>query len=325
MRVEKLRLYVYLALLLIVGFGLINLSVFVKLKRLYEEQEYELAKKHFLIHLYNPSYRGDEVFVIADKPSEGYRTYVFSNPTDPLRAVVVAVKEDRTLQEINRFMKGLLLLEFVLVFLLVLMFQLVMELYLRRLKEQEEWLRALMLSVTHRLGNFLATQKVSLALLKNKLPNDQSLKRMEKSLSKAQMDFNIFFNLIKEEKKPQKKYLAIDEQLMELLDYFQEELSGKKLTLRLKKAYVSMDEMDLRDILYNLLSNAVKHSASRVFIKVCSSKGLTMLVVKNDVGGNTQVGMGMGLRLLQEVLKRYGAKLRVRIKKDYVVFVVFRG
>lgn len=325
MRAEKLRLYVYLALLLIAGFGLINLSVFLKLKRLYEEHEYELARKHFLVHLHNPSYRGDEVFAIGDKTSGGFRYYTFSDPTNPIKTVVVVVKQDIVSKEIDRFMKNLLLFEFVVIFLLILLFQLAIELHIKKIKEQEEWLRALMLSITHRLGNFLAIQRVNIALLKNKFYKEPSIKRLEKSLNRAQMDFSIFFNLIKDEKKLEKKYLALDEQVMSMLSYFEEELSNKKLTLRLKKVYVSMDEVDLKDILYNLLSNAIKHSSRKVFVKVCSTRGAVLLAVKNDMGEGERLGMGIGTRLLQEVLKRYDAKLSVRIKRDYTVFVVLRG
>ncbi|MFN4012544.1 MAG: sensor histidine kinase [Aquificaceae bacterium] len=321
MSLEKLWLYISLSLLLVLGFGLINLTVFLEVKKIEEEHMYRLAHTSFTIYLHNRAYKGDERVVINPSPENLYRVYIFEDPTNPLGSIKIGIKKDYLNERMNQLMKRLLIVEFFLVFALVFLYQTVIESYIKRIREKEEWIKRLMLALTHRLGNFMSTQKVLTTLLKKSYPEDKNIQRIEKSVLKAYKDFSIFINLARENRKLEKSFLNLKELILESLTYFEEELKRKKLILNLKDMKVFMDRADLEDVLYNLVGNAVRHSKSRVHIKICPKVGI--LIIKNDVSHVEKPGMGLGFELTREVVKRYGFSLNVRIKKDYTVFLSF--
>ncbi len=232
MKLEKLWLYLSLSVLLVVGFSLINLVVFLELRRLTEENLYKLAYQHFLNHLKSPQYMGDGDFVINPPAGSEYRVYIFEAPQDPLRSVRVGVRGEVLKQRTDRMMKKLFLVEFFLVFMLVFIYQRVIEEYLNRLRQKEDWIKTLMLSLTHRLGNFLATQKVLLAMLKKSYPQDQKIGKLEKSLQKVQRELSLFINPFREGRENKKERLELEELIKETLSFFEEELKGKRLLLR---------------------------------------------------------------------------------------------
>lgn len=321
MSLEKLWLYLSLFLLLVLGFSLINLAVFFEVRKIEEEYLYKLAYQSFVIHLHNKEYKGDENVVINPMSEDLYRVYFFENPTYPFKSVKVGIKKDYIYKRINQLMKRLLTVEFFLVLALVFLYQTVVEGYIKRLKEKEEWIKRLMLTLTHRLGNFISTQKVLIALLKRSYPEDKNLQRIEKSVLKAQKDFSIFTNLARENPKLEKDFLNLKELIMDSLGYFEEELKRKRLILSLKDMQVFMNRADLEDVLYNLISNAIKHSKSLIHIKVCPK--VRTLIIRNDISHVEGSGMGLGSELVKEVIKRYGFSFTVRVKRNYTVSVKF--
>ncbi len=309
-------------MLLVAGFGLINLVVFLELKRLSEESIYRLAYQHFLTYLQNPQHRGDQDFGINPPTVGGYRIYVFEAPENPLKSVRVGVREEFLKERRDSLMKRLLVVEFFLIFMLVFLYQRVVEGYFSRLKGKEEWIKSLMLSLTHRLGNFIATQKVLLAILKKSYPQDQRISKLEKSLQKVQRELSIFISPIREGREGKKERLELEELIRETLGFFEEELKDKRLLLRTSKLFLHMNKEDLEDVLYNLISNAIKHSRELVHIKVCAKSGL--LVIRNDLGGEVKHGMGLGVELTRTVLNRYSFSLRISLKRHYTAFVLFK-
>ncbi len=322
MRLEKFLLYLSLFTLLVAGFGLINLVVFLEIKRLIEENSYRLAYQHFLTHLQNPHHIGDKDFVINPPAVEGYRIYVFEAPENPLKSVRVGIREEFLRERKDSIMKRLLVAEFFLIFMLVFLYQRIIEEYFSRLKGKEEWIKSLMLSLTHRLGNFIATQKVLLAMLKKSYPQDEKIKRLEKSLQKVQRELSLFINPVKEGRENKRENIQLEDLIRETLSFFEEELKAKRLILRTERLFVYMNKEDLEDVLYNLIGNAIRHSRELIHIKVCAKKGL--LVIRNDLGGEVKHGMGLGVELTRMVLKRYNFGLRISLKRHYTAFVLFK-
>lgn len=322
MRTEKFWLYFSLSMLLVAGLSLINLVVFVEIKRLEEESLYRLAYQHFLNHLCNPQHRGDEDFLINPPTGGGFRSYIFEDPSNPLRTVRVGVREELLREKTDSIIKRLLAVEFFLVLALVFLYQRVVEVYLTRLREKEDWIRRLMLSLAHRLGNFMATQKVLLAMLRKSYPQDQSLRRLEKSLEKAQRELSLFINPVREGRAGRRQYLSVRGLTEEILGFFEEEVGNKRLLLGSGDMYVFMNREDLEEVLYNFVGNAIRHSKSFVHIKVCNRKRL--LVIRNDMSFRESGGMGLGVELARRILERYRFGLRINLRSCYTVFIHFR-
>ncbi len=309
-------------MLLVAGLSLINLVVFAEFRRLEEESLYRLAYQHFLNYLQNPQHRGDEDFLINPPAEGGYKVYVFEDQGNPLRTIRVGVREELLKAKSDSLIKRLLIAEFFLVLALVFLYQSLIERYFTKVKEKEDWTRTLMLSLAHRLGNFMATQRVLLAMLKKSYPEDQNIKKLEKSLHKLERELSLFINPVREDKARKGEYLDLQEQVKEILTYFEEDLKGKRLILRLSSLYAYMNKEDLQDVLYNLVGNAIRHSSRLVHIKICSKRAL--LVIRNDRTYSGRHGMGMGVELTRKVLERYRFGLKISLKKNYTAFVQFK-
>ncbi len=318
---EKLLMYLLLFMLLTFGLSFINLTLFLELKRIEDKTMYQIAHTHFILYQYNPEHKGNDFVVINPDFEKGYKLYTFEDPLDPIKRIRVGIKEEYYAKETKSLMKKLFFIEFFLVLTLVLLYQVIIEGYVKKLREKEEWVKTLMLALTHRLGNFIATQKVLISLLIKSYPQDKSIKRMEKSIIRAEKDFRIFTSLIKENKNSERQYLNIKKYILDSMEYFNEEIKNKKVYLSLKDMQVFMDKTDLEDVLYNLIGNSIKHSCTFLHIKVCLKKRI--LVIRNDTSEVKASGMGIGNELTRKVLERYGYKLTVRIRKNYTVFVDF--
>lgn len=321
MDLEKLLMYLLLFLLLTFGLSFINLALFLELERIEDRTLYQLAHSHFILYQSNPNHKGDDFVEINPNSEKGYRLYTFEDPMDPIKRVRIGIKEEYYKKEAKSLMKKLFLIEFFLVLTLVLLYQVIIEGYVKKLREKEEWVKTLTLALTHRLGNFIATQKVLISLLMKSYPQDKNIKRMERSIIRAEKDFSIFTSLIKENKNLERQYLNVKDYILDSLEYFSEEVKNKKLYLTLKDMQVFMDKADLEDVLYNLIGNSIKHSRSFLHIKVCLKRRI--LVIKNDKSEVKTSGLGIGNELTRRVLERYGYKLLVRIRRNYTVFVDF--
>ncbi|MEN3033745.1 MAG: hypothetical protein ABDH18_01985 [Aquificaceae bacterium] len=305
------------------GFSLVNVLAIKSLEGFLEEEAYKIATMHYRIYRQDASHRGDEHFQIG-ADTYRYRIYEFG-PKDGIDSgIIIGVSEEFFEEKLESMVYRLFTIEFFLITSIILLFQFMLERYTRRIKEHQEWQKTLILGLNHRLGNFLSVHKLNVAILKSMLGEDERIARMERSLEKAKADFSIFVNLLKQNSKPEPKLLNIKQYLEATLNLFEEELQDKKLWLRLKDLYVRIEEADLKDILYNIIGNAIKHSSKNISIKTLKKRGKVILAVFNDISSTKNAGMGLGLMLTKNILKRYKCELKLRIKKRYLVFISFR-
>ncbi len=325
MRIKKLKLLAYLFVTLLFTFGIMNFLLFYEIRNLVDESLYREAYAHYLAYIYNRNYKGDEHFSIQDNKGSAYRIFAFKDPSDPLKDVNVSVSKTYAQKLMNDPIKRIFIAEFLTIFSVILVYQLVIDNFLRKIHEQEEWIKSLIVSIAHKLGNFLSVQKVNLSLLKSGRADENTIRRIEKSLSKLEKDMNLFLNILKEEKHMKKEWIRADRLLIGLLKDFEEDITDKRLIAKLSEVYVYADSMDLMDIFYNLISNSIKHSKSFVHIRVCKSNGEALFVFRNDMSSVSGVGMGIGNMLLSKVVDRQGGKLSVRIKNCYTAFLSLKG
>ncbi len=305
---EKLKLIAYLVILLVFSFALLNLVVFLELRSLVEKLTYSQA---YLFYITQGREHAD-LFVFWKEGMEGYRVYSFSTAN-------VGVPYGYIDSMMRRAFIQIIAGEFILTFLLANLYLAVIEGFIKRLKEQNERLRDLGLAVMHKVGNFLSVQSLNLKMLRYRLGDLPSLLRMERSLSGFQRDINLIYHIL-EEKEARKEWVDLTAIVEETIKEVSSDYAPKRCIKRLRRVYVRADRLDMESIVYNLINNAFKHSISTVHIKLCVSKGLALLIVRNDVGGRS--GTGIGLRLLQRAIQRQGGNLSVRIKKYFTVFVV---
>lgn len=320
---EKTKLTLAFALLLTVGFLALNTLLFFELKKHVEEIIYYKAYAHYLLYSINPNHRGDENFALSEQMPTGF-AYTFRDPKDQLKNVYVVVREGYFTENIKPSIKRILAMQFLLIFSLVALYQMVLEVLWKRVEEGRDFSKALIQSLTHKLGNFISVQKTNLSLLRKKY-SAQALDRMQRSVELLEKDIGLILRLSQEEVNPHRVWTNLRRSLENTVSFLKEDLEGKKLLLRCEEnIYVFVDERELDDILYNLLSNAIKYSISFIYVKAMIYKNRLILTIRNDFLNTGGKGMGLGLRLLEKHIKRLDGELTIRVKEKYNLHVCFR-
>jgi signal transduction histidine kinase len=308
--------------LITVGFIALNILMFFELKRVVEEGIYFRAYSHYLLYTISKNHRGDENFLVSEQIPRGF-SFSFRDPSDPSKNVYVAVREEYLTESIKRSLKRLFFFQFLLIFSLILVYQLALDRLWKSVEEGREFGRFLVKSISHKLGNFLAVQKTNLSLLQ-KTNSPQALGRIQRSIKRLEKDVSLILRLSEEELKPVKVWVDFWSVLENVLSLFEEEIKEKKFIFRKgKDLYLYADERVLEDVLYNLLSNAIKYSNSFVHLRVSVGKDRVLFSVRNDFVEDAKGGMGLGLRLLQRHAQRMDSELFIRIKKHYTAHLCF--
>ncbi|WP_448587584.1 sensor histidine kinase [Thermocrinis sp.] len=319
---EKTKLLLAFGALLAVGFIALNLMLFSELRKGIEESAYYKAYSHYLLYSMNPSHRGDENFVVSEQVPSGF-AFHFRDPRDQFKSVYVVVRKNYFAESIKQSVKKILILQFLLIFSLLILYQMVLESLWKKVEDSKEFNKALVQSIAHKLGNFLSVQKANLSLLR-KGQSPQTLDRLQKSVEKLEKDLSLTLRLCEKEESPIRVWINLGEVMRGLVKFFEEELKEKHFSLKLKEdIYVLADQRELEDILYNLLSNAVKYSKSFIHVRATVYKKKLLLTFRNDLSGYESRGMGLGLKLLEKHVERMEGKLVIRIKKHYSLHVCF--
>jgi two-component sensor histidine kinase len=308
--------------LITVGFIALNILMFFELKRTVEEGIYFRAYSHYLLYTISKNHRGDENFFVSEQIPRGF-SFSFRDPSDPSKNVYVAVREEYLTESIKPSLKRLFFFQFLLIFSLILVYQLVLDRLWKNVEEGREFGMYLIKSISHKLGNFLAVQKTNLSLLQ-KTNSPQALDRMQRSIKRLEKDVSLILRLSEEELKPVKVWVDFWKTLENVLALFEEEIKEKKFIFRKgKDLYLYADERVLEDVLYNLLSNAIKYSKSCIHLRVSVGKDRVLFSIRNDFVEEAKGGMGLGLKLLQRHAQRMDGQLVIRIKKHYTAHLCF--
>lgn len=187
----------------------------------------------------------------------------------------------------------------------------------RRLKNSFE---AILLIFSHKLRNYLSTQKINLELLKG--ISSTAVLRLENSYNSLNSDITAMENYIRNINITSEKYedVSFKEFINEKIKYI-EDLS---IVLRGKDFKVRLNIYDFEFIMFLLLDNILKYAKSKVYLRYGIFKGRRYLALINDLKSNGKHGLGVGLTLSEMLCKKNGFKIRWK-KKDlnFVVLIVF--
>ena len=224
-------------------------------------------------------------------------------------------------ERIWRFILLMLAWEFVLLLSATLLFYRLLITHIRTREKNREFLEIVMLSFTHKLGNFLASQAVNLGILQEKY-GDIAVNRLlsEHKLIKSDMEQlsriieGFKSGTLKEEEKVNLK-LILDKALEQAEDY----LRGKRLLIyitRRRCEIVGIPE-ELNIAFYLLVDNAVKYSRDTIHVRLSRMKNKILFSIRNDINTEKSKGTGMGLSIVEKLCSRYRIKFRTREGEGY--------
>ncbi len=209
---------------------------------------------------------------------------------------------------------NILLWELILVTALTYLFFQLLRRYRRYKERTREYQQLLLQTVSHKLGNFLAAQRVDFELLRD-TGSKKALDRLEQGRFFLERDFRNMLRIIKdsgsEEPEPEKTDLS--DLVSGVLDDFTEELEPEKTMLNPAEARCIPSEMEA--VLYILFENAARYSSSEVLVRSGKSRGRPYVWIRNDIDPERVHGTGVGLSTAYRLAKRNGFILKW-VKRD---------
>jgi len=225
------------------------------------------------------------------------------------------IKRDFIEDKFQEYVKNVLLWEFLLVLSLMLILYKVIERITKQERDYKELLELILLTLSHKFGNFLAVHRGNIEILK--LRNDErALQRLEKSCTFMQEDLNKVIETINRFKEAsfEKEKINLKELIEKFLSLIETE---KRILITAKDINVYANRQNLENIVFPLLENALRYSKERIHIKVCKN----YLAIRNDIY-ETERGSGIGLKIAQALAKKEGFKIKYRAKEDSFILIL---
>lgn len=188
----------------------------------------------------------------------------------------------------------------------------------RRLKNSFE---TILLIFSHKLRNYLSTQKINLELLRD--VNSTAVARLENSYQSLNSDITAMENYIRNINITSEKYeeVSFKDFLMEKLK-FQDEL---RLVLRGNNFKVRLNIYDFEFIIFLLLDNVSKYAKNSMYVRCGVFKDKKYFCFINDVKDNGKHGLGVGLTLAEMLCRKNGFKMRWKKMGGYFGVLIVLG
>ena len=220
-------------------------------------------------------------------------------------------------QKFHKYVRDVLLWEFLLVLGLMLILYKIIDKMLRQERDYRDFLELIILTISHKFGNFLAAQKGNIEILKGGY-DPRAIRRLELSQTYMQEDFHKILEIINsfKEMKTEKEKLNIKEIVERTLSVFE---TSSKLTVNMKDVSINANRQIVENIIYNLLENAVRYSKERIHIRLSKR----YLAIRNDIS-QKEKGSGVGLKIAEALAKKEGFTIQYHTKgESFIVFLKF--
>ncbi len=226
----------------------------------------------------------------------------------------VFVNVKKVKDELIEFSLLLFLWEFLLTALIVFVVYAGLKRLFRRQRCTDQFLRFILIAVSHKLGNFLSAQRVNLEIAEM---DEESKNRLSLALSEMEKDFNVISSTIKSITADRVKLSYVD-----VVGEFREILkshttSGKRVEVdvSIDKYFMNVNATDLRIVLSEVLTNAFKYSLSWISISLEQYGKGVKLEVANDVK-TVSKGSGIGLSIVDFLCRKNNWVFAKSVKND---------
>ena len=206
--------------------------------------------------------------------------------------------------QLKQFFYYIVLWECLLVIAVSYIFYELFKRYKRHKKEVAEFQDILVEAVSHRLGNFLAVQKINLELLRNQ-HNPKALSRIETATLRFENDFQQLIKIMSEFDFEDRTHEQIDLKAIteDMLPRF-DAVKRVQVQKSLKAGRLLGNSLEIQTLLFILLENAVKYANSRIRIKTGSANDQAYFFLANDINPRVSKGSGIGLNIAQRLCTR---------------------
>lgn len=213
------------------------------------------------------------------------------------------------------YLVNVLLWEFLLVLALMLILYKVISKMIKQERDYMDFLELLLLIISHKFGNLLASQRGNIEILKMKY-DQRAIERLERVYELVKEDLDSVLSYIEKFKNlsAKKERISMNELVKRALKFFEEKA----------EFFVSEQECNLyahrqlvENIVIPLVENSVKYSSGRVSIRLTRN----YFAIRNRIS-KLDRGTGVGLKIAERLAKKEGFRLINRSKNGYFISVL---
>ncbi len=199
--------------------------------------------------------------------------------------------------------------------------------HLKHKRETQEIFKGLFQAVSHRFGNFLATQKVIITLLTNN-PHPEAIKRLEQNVSLMERDFLQLVAVLKNfESTPfVRKRVKLSEIVYQVVEELESTLYSKEYRIKITgDCSLNVEPLLLKTVINLLLDNSFRYGKKEIYIRCGRTKGQVYCFISNDIKPSSPKGTGLGLKLSRYFANLTGGSISTREKKErFSTLIVWR-
>ncbi len=321
MKFETKALLIF-TVIVVIGFIILNSVSFLYYKNSLELSLLREAKAYINLYKFDSHHPIPEYFKISNIKYSSEDLNFIPFFVDRQSDLIVYLDSAYVNNKYMSFYINILLWDIIIIILLFIFFHYTIIRYIQKEAQLRKTLEMSILAVSHKLGNFLAINKMNIEMLKEKCP-EKEVERLLTSYNSMEKDFKHISTLLKEvDKNPQKKIINVKTLINKDLSAFRDLLKDKKLYIDLKDFYIRIDESKLHIVIQNLIENAVKFSKEKIHIKMCVRKNRLVIFIRNDISDEKKHSTGIGLNIIQQIISDLNGKFHYRTKKDHYLTVL---
>lgn len=307
---------VFIAILLVVAVGL-SIVNFLGLTYLRLALEEGLEREiNYLKRLYPQVGTPPHIVISEDPlPPEGFTVSAYTGK------YFIFLKKDYVKDRLRGLAFLLLLWDAFLIISLSLLLRRTLLRYMGRERELKDLFHALLMTVTHRIGNFISVQKLNVELL----GEDRRALRLRESLRKLEGDYTRLLETLLNIQRGGE----VGKERLDIRSLVVSTLSGNRKEVRLilnlrEGVFVDMNPIYGEILIQSLLENALKYARSFVHVKLCRTKDdRPLLLIRNDRKSTAEGGSGMGLQIVNFLASKMGVRVSYRVRGCFTAIVEF--
>ena len=260
---------------------------------------------------------------------DGMFTLITQRAAKHLGVTYVVVQSGECVQNIMILKNKILYTVILTAFFIIVIAIFLSYIFLKPIKDKMQEIENFVKDTTHELNTPITALMMSTSRIKSKKTYDEKIVNNISISTKQLYDIYASLSYLSfDHESEESKKIAFDKVIEESVEYFQELLNKKSITLvkNLKTSIINIAPTKAKMLINNLLSNAIKYSKPNTTIHITSSKdgfsiqdegigiakGELENILKRFVRANSYAGgFGVGLNIVDSIVKEQGFKLNI--------------
>ena len=299
------------------GISILNVIAISFYKFSLKENYYQRVEMELKMARYQKNYNLPSYIKVSKKPLLNKNLELLPQT---LNGKFVYLDCTRGYKEVKELATNLFLWEIALVLSLTFLFYKILWVHLKEREENRFFLEMILLTLSHKLGNFLATQRLNIEILKE-TSSPAALNRLERGYMFIEKEFKHTLNIIKNFKACSREREKINLKFVieSILSEFKDVLKDKKLTLDLTEMIITGCKSDIEMIFYLVIENAVKYAKKHIFMQLKKENKFVSFFIKNDINPLIPKGSGIGISLVGQLTQKHKIRFNHREENGYFI------